>query len=204
MGVVEKVVVEEQNNNIMKNKDQILLENLYENILLKDKHQIHEAFDNPYRWKHTFKTEEVTQDWDESGEEYAKNILQPVQIINFQTDDGIPYIWYAKQNRYDDNNWEIAFGMVEDIKPDGSYKTNIEKTGSGNAFRVFATVIEITNSFIEYDEDNYEVQTLTVKSKGDNRTSLYKKYIIPRLENFQISDEQKDGDETEIHLQRKF
>ena len=62
----------------------------------------------------------------------------------------------------------------------------------------------ITNSFIEYDEDNYEVRNLKIKSKGNNRTSLYKKYLIPRIENFEISDEKKEGDETEIHLQRKF
>jgi len=176
----------------------------FREYFLKNKHQINEAFDNPYSWKNTFKTEDVTSDWDETGEEYSKNILSPVQIIHFQSDDGIPYIWYAKANRYDHKNWEIAFGVVKDIKPDGSYRTNIEKTGTGNAFRVFATVIEITNSFIETDEDNYDVQTLTVKSKGDNRTSLYKKYIIPRIENFQISNENRDGDETEIHLQRKF
>ena len=184
----------------MRNKDQILLEKLY----LKDIFQIGESLDNPYRWKHSFKTEEVTEDWDDTGEEYSKNILEPVQIIHFQTDDGIPYIWYAKQDRYYNTYWEIAFGMVEDAKPDGSYKTNIEKTGSGNAFRVFATVIEITNSFIEYDEDNYEVRNLKIKSKGNNRTSLYKKYLIPRIENFVISDERREGDETEIHLQRKF
>ena len=172
--------------------------------LIDDNFQIYEAFDNPYRWKNTFKTEEVVYDWDDSGEEYPKNILQPVQTIHFKTDDGIPYIWYAKQNRHNDKYWEIAFGLVEEDRGDGSYKTNIEKTGSGNAFRVFATIIEITNSFIEYDGDNFEVQNLTISSKGNNRTSLYKKYIIPRIENFKISNEQKNGDETEIHLQRDF
>ena len=94
--------------------------------------------------------------------------------------------------------------MVEKDKGDGSFETNIEKTGKGNAFRIFATVIEITNYFVEYDGDNYEVQNLTISSKGNNRTSLYKKYLIPRIENFDISHEQQNGEETEIHLQRNF
>jgi hypothetical protein len=166
--------------------------------------QIHESLDNPYPWKNTFKTEEVVDDWDDSGDEYPKDVLTPTQIIHFKTDEGVPYIWYAKQNRYNDKYWEIAFGVVEKDKGDGGYETNIEKTGTGNAFRVFATVIEITNYFVEYDGDNYEVQNLTFSSKGNNRTSLYKKYLVPRIENFEISDEQKNGDETEIHLQRNF
>jgi len=166
--------------------------------------QIHESLDNPYPWKNTFKTEEVVDDWDDSGEEYAKDVLSPVQIIHFKTDEGVPYIWYAKQNRYDDKTWEIAFGLVKETKENGEYKTNIEKTGTGNAFRVFATVIEITNYFIEYDADNYEVQNLTFSSKGNNRTSLYKKYLVPKIENFKISYEQQNGEETEIHLSRIF
>lgn len=166
--------------------------------------QIHESLDNPYSWRTQFKTEEITDDWDETGEEYPKDILTPVQIIHFKTDDGVPYIWYVKQNRYDNTVWEVAFGVVEKEKENGGYETNIEKTGSGNAFRVFATVIEITNYFIEYDGDNYEVITLVISSKGSNRTSLYKKYLIPRIENFNISHEQQNGDETEIHLMREF
>jgi hypothetical protein len=107
--------------------------------------QIHESLDNPYPWKNTFKTEEVTNDWDDTGEEYSKDVLEPSQVVHFKTEDGTPYIWYAKQNRYNDEYWEIAFGVVEKDKGDGSFETNIEKTGKGNAFRIFATVIEITN-----------------------------------------------------------
>jgi hypothetical protein len=160
--------------------------------------------DNPYNWKNTFKTEEVTNDWDDTGEEYSKDVLEPNQVVHFKTEDGTPYIWYAKQNRYNDKYWEIAFGVVEKDKGDGSFETNIEKTGKGNAFRIFATVIDITNYFVEYDGDNYEVQNLTFSSKGQNRTSLYKKYLVPRIENFEISHEQQNGEETEIHLQRNF
>jgi len=169
--------------------------------LFKQIFQIHESLDNPYSWKNTFQTEEIVNDWDDSGDEYAKDVLQPVQIIRFKTDTGIPYIWYAKQNRYNDQYWEIAFGVVEKDNGNGSFTTNIEKTGSGNAFRVFATVIEITNSFIEFD-DNYEVRNLTISSKGNNRTSLYKKHLIPRIENFEISHEDVEGDTTTIHLDR--
>jgi hypothetical protein len=163
---------------------------------------IEESLDNPYRWKGNFETTSVTDDWDDDGEEYPKDIFNPVQIIHFQTDDGIPYIWYAKQNIHNDQYWEIAFGVVKNKKENGGYETDIEKTGTGNAFRVFATVIEITNAFIDYDE-NYEISHLTFSSKGHNRTSLYKKYLVPRIEHFEISHEGSSGeDETEIHLQR--
>ncbi len=172
-------------------------------MTFKKHFQIHESLDNPYPWRDQFKTSEVVDDWDDSGEEYSKDRLDPVQIIHFKTDDGIPYIWYAKQHRYSDVHWEIAFGVVKRQKDDGGYETDIEKTGTGNAFRIFATVIEITNHFVEMDED-YEIQYLTFSSKGQNRTSLYKKYLVPRIENFEISHEQQSGDESEIHLQRRF
>lgn len=165
---------------------------------------IFESLDNPYPWKHTFKTSEVINDWDDSGEEYAKDVLDPVQQIHFKTEDGTPYLWYARQNRYNDKYWEIAFGLVKSQSDNGAYQLDIEKTGTGNAFRIFATIIDITNSFVEFDSDNYEVQALTISSKGNNRTSLYKKYLIPKIEGFDISHEQKDGDETEIHLTRNF
>jgi hypothetical protein len=165
---------------------------------------IFESLDNPYPWKHTFKTSEVINDWDDSGDEYSKDVLDPVQIIHFKTEDGTPYIWYAKQNLYNDKYWEIAFGLVKNQKDNGGYETEIGVTGTGNAFRIFATVIEITNYFVEYDGDNYDVQALTFSSKGQNRTSLYKKYLVPRIEGFDISHEQNSGDETEIHLSRNF
>ena len=164
---------------------------------------LNETMDNPYPWKQTFKTEEYTDDFDDTGEEYTKDILSSPQIIHFQTENGMKYIWYAKQNKYNDTFWEIAFGAVES-ESNGHYQTDIGITSTGNAFRIFATVIDITNAFIEYDQ-NYEIQTITISSKGNNRTNLYKKYIIPKIENFKIKEEFKtDDDETEIHLQRTF
>lgn len=168
----------------------------------KDVFLVVESLDNPFRWKGDFKTSDAIADWDDDGEEYSRDILNPVQIIHFQTDDGIPYIWYAKQNRYNDNYWEIAFGVVKKEKDDGGFETDITKTGTGNSFRVFATVIDITNYFIEFDENN-EIHYLTFTSKGNNRTKLYKKYLVPRIDKFEISYEGSSGeDETEIHLQR--
>jgi hypothetical protein len=165
---------------------------------------IFESLDNPYPWKNTFKTSQVIDDWDDDGEEYPKDVLDPVQMIHFKTENGTPYMWYARQNRYNDTYWEIAFGMIKGQRENGEYQLDIEKTGTGNAFRIFATIIDITNSFIDYDGDNYDVRVLTISSKGNNRTSLYKKYLIPKIEGFDISHEQNNGDETELHLSRNF
>jgi hypothetical protein len=173
-----------------------------EEELIWESYILRESLDNPYNWTGDFKTSIETQDWDDTGEEYDKDVLNPVQIIRFKTDGGIPYVWYARQNRYNDVYWEIAFG-VETSNDEDIVKLNIDKTGTGNAFRIFTTVLDIINSFIEFDE-NYEVQYLTFTSVGDNRTRLYKKYLIPKIEGFEIEYENKSGDETEIHLMRNF
>ena len=166
--------------------------------------RFNESLDNPYSWQDDFKTEEEVDDWDDTGEEYAKEVLTPVQIIRFKTDEGLEYAWYSRQNRMNETYWEIAFGVVKGENSRGGLDLDIEKTGTGNAFRVFATVIDITNRFIEFDE-NYEVQHLTFSSKGQNRTRLYKKYLVPKIEDFKLSYENSDGlDETEIHLERIF
>lgn len=165
--------------------------------------KLNESLDNPYKWRNDFQLEDIEDDWDDSGEEYVKKCFKPTQIIKFQTDEGVNYVWYARQNRYNEVYWEIAFGIVEKKYEDGNLKLNIDKSGTGKPFRVFATVIDIINSFIEFDED-YEVQYLTFTSKGQNRTRLYKNYLIPKIEKFKIHYENIKGDETEFHLQRIF
>lgn len=150
-----------------------------------------ESFDNPYRYRNAFSTTPMEKTDDETGETYMDEVLTPVQIIRFRTDAGIPYLWYARQSRYDDSVWEIAFGVEtgEDIR--GETKLDIELTKGGDAFRVLATVINIINQFIEFDE-NREIRLLTFTSKGANRTKLYKKRLVPMIENFELDELFKD------------
>jgi hypothetical protein len=161
-----------------------------------------ESLDSPYKYSCRFQTELIDYDDEETGETYKKDILQPVQIISFKTDADIPYIWYARQNRYDDTMWEIAFGVSQGQDERGTHKLDIGLTGTGGASRIFATVIDITNSFIEYDNDNYEIQSLEIKSVGDKRTNVYLKLLLPRIEKFKVDYTNKSGDETTIILKR--
>jgi hypothetical protein len=164
-----------------------------------------ESFDNPYRYKNTFTTEAIEKEDDDTGETYMDEVLTPVQIIRFKTDAGVPYLWYARQSRYDDSVWEIAFGVESGQDIRGETKLDIELTKGGDAFRVLATVIEIINQFIEFD-DNNEIQLLTFTSKGANRTKLYKKRLVPMIQNFELDDLFKDMGEGESQfiLSRKW
>lgn len=167
---------------------------IWESYILK------ESLDNPYKFNDTFKTENIT-DEDEDGNEYTKDIFKPVQIIHFKTDEGIPYVWFARQSRYDDNTWEIAFGINKGENIRGGTDLDIKLTRTGNAFRVFSTIIEIINRFVYLDE-NYEIRRLILTSDQPNRTDLYVKRLLPRIDNFKVTDVQKMDGEDQIQLER--
>lgn len=165
---------------------------------------LNEVFDNPYKFSLNFKTEEIDEE-DDEGNVYKKDVLSPVQIVLFKTSNGIPYLWYARQNRYDDKTWEVSFGIHKGQDERGKHSLNIELSNTGDMYRVFSTVIDITNRFIEFDSDTTEIQRLILSSKGDNRTKLYIKRILPRIENFELDSVRDVGDDTsEITLNRKF
>ena len=175
---------------------------------------LNESLDAPYKWKWSFKTETITADDEDDGEPRVQSapreyeVLSPVQIVRFQTDAGVPYVWYARQNYHDNTRWEIAFGEFKETGHGGALILNTDKTGKGDAFRVFATVIDITNAFIEYDSDGEsgpEVHTLTFTSKGDNRTRLYVNRMVPRIDKFKLDTSERtpglDG-ESSVTLSR--
>ncbi len=169
-------------------------------LIRKINEALFESLDGGYRWRNKFETEPIEMVDEETDEVYYEDTLTPVQMAHFQTDEGVKYLWYARQNRYDDATWDIAFGVEMGQSERGEYKLDIEKTGTGNAARVFATVIEITNAFIEYAE--HSALRLTMTSVGDNRTRLYLKRLLPLIDNFEISDQVVSGNETIIHLTR--
>ena len=161
-----------------------------------------EVLDDPYKHSHSFTTELMNVEDEETGETYKKDILSPVQIIKFKTDEGIPYIWYAKQSRYDNSIWEIAFGIETGVDYKGTYQLNIGLSKTGNASRVFATVIDITNSFIEFDGDNYEIRIIVFTAKENKRAEFYIKRLVPLIDNFKVKFIDRKSDETEIVLIR--
>lgn len=172
----------------------------------KEFYTLRERFDSSYPYRLNFQEEEIEVEDEETGEPYVKTVLQPVQIVKFKTEDGTPFIWYARQDRHSDTVWEIVFGVVkESDTSNDSFKLDINLTNKGDAFRIFSTIIDITNSFVEYDED-YQIEILKFSSQGDKRTEFYLKHLVPRIENFRISPELtgKIGDETFIYLIRNF
>lgn len=161
---------------------------------------VKEALEDSYRWKGNFESSNEPQTDDETGEVYMKDVLDPVQIIKFSTQDGREYIWYAKQSRYDETHWEIAFGEVK-MHSGKNFILDITKSGKGDAFKILATVINITNAFIEFDE-NIEVRTMHFSSKESNRTKLYLNRLVPRIENFKLESVEEMHGETIVTLAR--
>lgn len=163
--------------------------------------QIVEGFEDTYKHTHGWKTEEIDHEDEETGSIYKKEILSPVQLIHFKTDEGVPYLWYARQDRHEPTAWEIAFGVNKGMERE-KFQLDIGLTRTGHAMKIFSTVIDITNEFIEYDQDNYEIMSLIIKSKGDNRTKFYLNRIVPLIDHFKLRDNYKDGDETTIVMTR--
>jgi hypothetical protein len=171
---------------------------------LKLKYILNELLDvgDSYPFQHSFRTELVDEEDEETGETYKKEVLSPVQIIKFKTPTGLEYMWYARQGNYDDTSWSIAFGVYkgkDEIR--GSEKIDIKKTGTGDAFRVLSTVLNIINTFVEFDE-NYEIRRLTFESEGKNRTDLYLKRLVPKIENFEVENVHTDGESSVVTLRR--
>lgn len=165
------------------------------------KHLIYESLADSYPYKGNFTYEKIEEEDEESGELYIKEVFSPTQIIRFKTDDNIEYIWYAKQSRHNNHYWTIAFGVYKGLNDRGAHELNIELTkNTKNPLRVFATIISITNRFIELDE-NYEIQYLGMESIGDKRTKLYLNRIIPKIENFEL-DYVQTGETSNITLKR--
>ena len=97
--------------------------------------------------------------------------------------------------------WTIAFGIVTGIDVRGSNKLDINLSNKNDAFKVLSTVIDITNDFIDFD-DNYEVQRMMFTSEGDKRTALYLKRVVPRIRNFKVDSVDKAGTESTVILVR--
>jgi hypothetical protein len=161
-----------------------------------------ESLTDSYRYSANFKTESIDYEDEDTGEVYKKDVLQPVQIVRFTGSDGTPYIWYAKQNYHDNTLWTIAFGVSTGINARGANNLDIELTNKGDAFKILSTVIDITNDFVDFDDNNYEIQRMMFTSEGDKRTALYLKRVVPRIRNFRVDSVNKMGTESTVMLVR--
>jgi hypothetical protein len=163
-----------------------------------------ESLTDSYHYSADFKTETIDHADEDTGEVYKKDVLQPVQIVRFTGGNATPYLWYARQDYHDNTLWTISFGVSTGINARGANNLDIELTNMGDAFKIFSTVIDITNDFIRFDDDNYEVQSLMFTSEGEKRTALYLKRVVPRIENFKVSDVSTSGSESRVILSRTY
>lgn len=161
-----------------------------------------ESMNDSYRTEGQFETEMMEVVDDDTGEDITKDVLLPVQIIRFTTAKNIEYLWYAKQNRYDDKTWEIAFGINKGILDNGANNIDINLQGSGDAFRILSTVADITNNFTDFGE--YDVLRLTFTAKEENRKNLYIKRIVPRIDGFELEHVENIHGEFNISLIRNY
>lgn len=170
--------------------------------------RITESFDDPYRYKS--KWEEADLDPDDYDEEDGIPLgerVADIQKAMFTTDDGIEYMWYAKQNRYEPSAFEVAFGVVKGIDAhNGKTQLDITKTNTGNQMRVFATAIAILNDFVEYFEDDVQYISFTAdKEQGESRSKLYKRLIQAHTpDGFKLMDVREDSNECFFQLKRTY
>lgn len=69
-----------------------------------------EIFDDPYKYKANFETEFDPDYYDINSDTTGpKDVLISPQTVEFKTEDNVEYMWYAKQNDFDDTVWYIAF-----------------------------------------------------------------------------------------------
>ena len=97
--------------------------------------------------------------------------------------------------------WEIHFHKDDD-QADDDVEAHSGITGTGDAFRVFATVFEIIKDIIKYGKP----EILSIKSKADepSRTKLYKrlaKKFAPSL-GYHITSEKLVGDTLRLELRK--
>jgi len=161
-----------------------------------------ESLTDSYRYSAIFKTESIDYEDEDTGEVYKKDVLQPVQIVRFTGSDDTPYIWYARQDYHDTTLWTIAFGIVTGIDARGSNKLDINLSNKNDAFKVLSTVIDITNDFVDFDDDHGEVQRMMFTSEGNKRTALYLKRVVPRIRNFKVDSVDRFGTESTVVLVR--
>ena len=163
-----------------------------------------ESFNSSLKIEGKFQTETVEDTESNSNSIGEKTVLKSVQIIPFRDSKGDEYVWYARQSRYSDRHWEVAFGKVKSFSPLTGYQLDINPVKTNEYFKILSTVVEICNRFVQFDSDHTDnsVHTVYFTSKGDNRTNLYLKRLLPKIEDFQLSETSKEGDETTVILNR--
>ena len=117
--------------------------------------KLNEVFQHPYPWKWSYKSKD-----DGASAQFVAN------------DNNNVYMEFAHDGN---NQWEIDFAR-EDLSAPFGNNVKADITGQGDAFRIFATLKEIIQAFIKYQDPDVLVFTAHENSRKD----LYKS-ILPKL-----------------------
>jgi len=113
-------------------------------------------------FKHTDKIGE----WSGSGVKFASFNI-----------DGIEYVVTMSQSTEPTNPalangyYHLSFGIDNPDAQEGEAEINIEKSGTGNEYKVFSAVISLTRKFLQSNP----TLPLTMTAREPNRASLYAK-----------------------------
>jgi len=126
----------------------------------------------------------------------------PESVVEEALDNPYPYKWSEKDGGFiffpDLNNQSILYTVMTLEDPDYPQRLNIlfhytdenkniqgttDMTGTGNAFRIMATVIKIVNNYIDsYGPNKYNIIEFTAKLTDHGKVSLYKR-LAQQLKN---------------------
>jgi len=144
--------------------------------------ELTEAFDSPYPVKMQKKGK--SDDPFYRAEFKASDGSKVVVIIDSRehTDD------------YDELQWRLSF--VRDSKT--------VRTGQGDAMRIFATVLKLTQDFIKKENPKYiEFSSSKLRDPGESRDKLYDRMVKKYAGSKYNIDSTKSGDDTTWRLTRK-
>lgn len=140
-----------------------------------------ESLDSPYNYNLSFN----------KVQENGKSMYVGIQKVSFITSLGKKYTWVADETVFR-GSWNIEF-----------YDENerMDITGGGDAFKIFSTIVDITNKFIQND-DNGQIKMLIFSSKEPKRTKLYTNRL-KHIKGFELLYEPEDcGKYTQFVLKR--
>lgn len=149
---------------------------------------LRELLDNPYRYKVTYQA-------------YNEDNGSFIYHASFETDEGIPYRVEITDNEMlagMSKQYAMVLFMIEDDSVPFSQRTGI--TDTGNAPRIFSTVIEIIKEFARDKMRDWDIDGFSFSAKEPSRRKLYRRLANMLKGEIGLSyvDELSLGDELQI------
>ena len=130
-------------------------------MLLQDLHQLNEALSSPYSYS-------VIEDKFHSFTAQFKTATDRTIEVAILRVGGPPMLPLKA--------WEIAFADLEDTT-NGMVRHRFDTTGTGDEFRIFATVLQVLRDFITKRPKDADTIEFTSEKNEASRTQLYLKLV---------------------------